>query len=351
MSPTPRPLAPYERPVLAPDIDLRLDGSEGPPQPELLALARAAMESDGLRRYPDARALEASLAARHGVAPERVLVTAGADEALDRACRSFLRNGRSIVCPVPTFEMIERYADLAGSRRLEVPWPAGAFPTEAVLARVEKATGLITLVSPNNPTGACATRADLERLERGAGDAVLLLDAAYGEFADLDLTSAAIEGGRALVVRTLSKAWGLAGLRVGYSVGPAPLVAAMRAAGGPYPVAGPALRIALAWLETGEAAMRGLVARVRVERAVLRDRLERLGAEALPSQANFVLARFVDAGKVQAGLAAHGIAVRAFPGRPLLTGSLRITCPGASASFERLLSALNAVLGPRGAGA
>jgi len=339
--------AAYRRAETAPGIDLRLDGNEGPPRPEVLRLARAACELDAIRLYPDASELESRLADRMGVDPRRVLVTAGADEALDRACRVFLGPGRPLVCPTPTFEMIERYAQQAGARMLEVAWPSGPFPVDAVLARVDADTGMIAVVTPNNPTGAVALRADLARLEQGAGSTLVLVDAAYGEFADEDLGPNAIQGGRALVVRTFSKAWGLAGLRVGYAVGPVDVITALRASGGPYPVAGPSLAIALAWLESGEAVMQDLVARIRVEREMLRGRLAGLGVIALPSQANFVLARFPDAEVIRGALAARGIAVRSFPGRAQLAGLLRITCPGDSASFDRLIAAFEAILGGR----
>lgn len=332
----------YRRRVARDGVDLLLDGNEGPARPGLIRDALAALDPEMVRRYPDATALESRLAARFGVAQSCVLVTAGADEALDRACRAFLGPQRSLVLPVPTFEMIERYAALAGARVLEVAWPPGSFPTDEVLARIEPGTALVALVSPNNPTGAVAERSDLERLLGGAGDALLLVDAAYGEFADVDLGVAALASERAIVVRTFSKAWGLAGLRVGYAIGPAPVVAALRAAGGPYPVSGPALELAFARLESGEADLRAFVARVREERAVLRTALVRLGAEAAPSQANFVFASFGGNGAeaVQASLLARGIAVRSFPGRAGLEGCLRITCPGEPVSFGRLLEAL-----------
>ncbi|MEO6461960.1 MAG: aminotransferase class I/II-fold pyridoxal phosphate-dependent enzyme, partial [Candidatus Eisenbacteria bacterium] len=137
-------------------VDLRLDGNEGPAGPTALRDALATLDLETVRRYPDASALEALLAARQGVDPSCLLVTAGADEALDRACRAFLGPDRSLVLPVPTFEMIERYAALARARVLEVAWPAGAFPTEAVLERIATDTALVAVVSPNNPSGAVA---------------------------------------------------------------------------------------------------------------------------------------------------------------------------------------------------
>ncbi len=328
------------------NVDLFLDGNEGPAAPAALGALVAALDPEALRRYPDASGLEARLAASHGVDPLRVLVTAGADEALDRACRAFLGPDRSLVLPVPTFEMIERYTALARARVLEVEWPGGAFPVDATLARIEADTALVVLVSPNNPTGATATLTDLARLLDGTGRALLLVDAAYGELADVDLGPSAVADGRALVVRTLSKAWGLAGLRVGYAVGPPRVIAALRAAGGPYPVAGPALAIAQARLESAGPDVAAYVSRVREERAPLRAALARLGAEAPPSQANFVFARFPDeaaARAVHAQLRARGVSVRAFPARARLADCLRVTCPSEPAAFARLLGALEDV--------
>ncbi len=132
-------------------------------------------------------------------------------------------------------------------------------------------------------------------LRRLTGDVPLLLDAAYAEFADEDLTAAALALPRTLVLRTFSKAWGLAGLRVGCLLGPADLLAELRAWGQPYAVAGASLAVARTALATGEAAVNAGVAAARAARADLAARLRRLGAAPLPSQGNFVLCRPRDA--------------------------------------------------------
>jgi histidinol-phosphate aminotransferase len=212
---TPNPalvtLAPYDPARPAPPVDLHLDGNEGVgPSPELVErISRFSV--DVFRRYPDAAPLEELLAARLGVARERVLVTAGADEALDRACRALLGPGREFVLPSPTFELLDHYARLAGATPVTVPWPAGPYPTPAVVAAMTPRTALVAVVSPNNPTGAVATRADLERVARAAPRALVLADLAYAEFADEDLTPAALALPNVLVTRTLSKAWGWPG--------------------------------------------------------------------------------------------------------------------------------------------
>ncbi len=251
-------------------VDLHLDGNEGAVPPPDLLDALAARGPDAFRRYPDAAPLAARIAARLGLAAEQVMVTAGADEAIERLCRAVLAPGRALVLPVPSFEMIERYARIAGGEVVAVPWPGGAFPRAAVLDAIAPETALIAVVSPNNPTGAVASAEDLRALSAAAPQAVLLVDLAYGEFADEDLTPAALALPNAVVTRTFSKAWGLAGLRVGYAAGPAEIVGWMRAAGGPYAVASASLALAEALARTGRRRGRAL-RRARARRARAAD--------------------------------------------------------------------------------
>lgn len=336
--------AAYAVPKHPAPIDLKLDANEGAPPPADLFAELASPEL--LRRYPDARALEAKLAARLGVTPERVLATCGADDALDRACRALLFRGRELVLPVPTFEMLPRFAALLGATTREIPWPSGRYPLEAVLGAVNENTAAIAVVSPNNPTGATVTRDELVRLARAAPEVALLVDLAYAEYADEDLTSLALELPNAIVFRTLSKAWGVAGLRVGYAVARPEMIGWLRAAGGPYAVTSPSIALASAWLDRGEPSMRAAVTQVRDERERLRQQLDTLGAAALPSQANFVMARPRDAGWLRDGLAGLGVAVRIWPGHPQLDGLVRIGCPADEAKYRRLEAALDAVLAP-----
>lgn len=337
----------YRTPVHGAPIDLHLDGNEGAVPPVDLVDGLGAAGSDLMRRYPDARALEARLAARFGLDPARVLVTAGGDDALERACRSVLTAGREMILPVPGFEMLGRFGRLAGAKVVEVPWAEGPYPRRDVLAAIGPATALIAVVSPNNPTGAVATADDLRALAAAAPGVLLLVDLAYVEFADADLTDIALGLPNAVVVRTMSKAWGMAGLRVGYALGPAPVLAWMRAAGLPYAVSRPSLALAGAWLDRGGDAMAAFVARVRDERSRLATLARELGARPQDSQANFVLVRHPRIGWVRDGLAGLGIAVRAFPGHPDLADAARVTCPGDDAAFVRLAHGLRTVLAPQ----
>lgn len=339
------PAAEAYRRQSAPADALRLDANEGPAPTCLTEAWPSTIEA--LRRYPDVRELEADLAARYAVSPDRVLATAGGDDAIDRLCRRFLAGGRELVLTEPTFEMFARHGRLAGGRLRTVSWWEGAYPVGAVAACTGPDTGLLAVVSPNNPTGAVITDQQLRRLRRATTGVPLLLDAAYAEFADDDLTALALTMPRTLVLRTLSKAWGLAGLRVGCLLGPADLIAELRAWGQPYAVSGPSVALARAALATGGAAMGAGVATARATRAEITAQLAQLGARPLPSAGNFVLCRPREAAFTGAALAAQGISVRAWPGHDLLGHCLRITCPGDESERARLTRALDVALAPQ----
>ncbi len=350
-SPVPVPIlagaSAYSPPRHLAPVDLHLDGNEGAAPSESLLAALQGLGTDLLRRYPDAKPLERALAARFHVDPVRVVVTAGGDDGLERAVRAVVGPGRSLVLPVPSFEMLARFAGLAGGGVIEVPWKAGTpYPTDAVLAAAGPTTGAVAVVSPNNPTGAVATADDVLRIARALPHALILADLAYVEFADQDPTALCLDEPNVAVFRTLSKAWGLAGLRVGYTIAPERVAGWMRITGLPYPVARPSLALAGARIASGEAEVGRFVAEVRRQRECLAGLLDRSGATPFASQANFVLARFADAAWVRDGLAGLGIAVRAFPGTPGLEDCLRITCPGDEASFDRLQRGLQTVLAP-----
>jgi len=149
-----------------------------------------------------------------------------------------------------------------------------------------------------------------------------------------------------LIILTLSKAWGLAGLRVGFAVGPREIIERLGVAGGPHPVSKLSRAFAERWLDVGGPRKHAFVARVRAERVALADLLAALGAAPLPSQANFVYARFRDAVWVRDAAAGFGIALRLVTGKDGVACGLRITCPGNDADFGRLQHALQTTLAP-----
>lgn len=337
---------PYSTPTTGAAIDLFLDANEGPGGIVDAARVVAALSLDVARRYAGPASLERDLAASLSVPASRVLVTAGGDEAIDRACRTFLGPGKELVLPIPTFEMIGRYANQVGATVVTTSWDQGAYPIERVLALINARTAMIAVVTPNNPTGAIASADDLRALSAAAPDAVLLVDLAYTEFADRDLTNTVLQLPNAIAIRTFSKAFGLAGLRVGYALGPERLLQRLRANGSPFPVSTLSLAVAAEALRLAPASLPGVVARVREERTQLQSLLQRLGARVLPSQGNFVFAEFADADWVWRALASLGIGVRRYKPEAGLDRWLRITCPASAPSFDRLCNGLQQALRP-----
>ncbi len=339
-------LRPYQPPASRWPIDLALDANEGPPPSAALLAEIASIDGERLRRYPHAASLERAIADRLGLPAARVVVTSGGDDAIDRLCRAVLEPGRAILSHTPTFEMIPHAARLAGGEVRTVPWLDGPFPTDRFIGAIGPGTALVSLVTPNNPTGGAIPAADVVRIvdSAAAAGAVALVDLAYVEFADEDPTPALLDRPNAVIVRTFSKARGLAGLRVGYALAPERIAPWLRTTGGPYPVSSVSLALAGASLASSDPL--GTAARVRGERARLAERLAELGADPLDSQANFVSVRLPNAAEVHARLASLGVSVRAFPGKPKLRDLLRITLPADDEQFARLCRSLETALRP-----
>lgn len=336
-------LTPYSPQRLDIPTDLVLDANEAlAPDPQL----GARFAGVAVNRYPATARLEARLAGRLGIAPERVLVTAGADDALERALRTVCAVGRRAVLTTPSFAMLPRYARLAGAEVVEIPWWSGEYPVEQVLEASAGDTAAIAVVSPNNPTGSAISREAFARLAEARPESLILLDHAYAEFADEDLTAFALAWPNVLVFRTFSKMWGAAGLRVGYVAGHRRVVGWMRSVGQPYAVSAPSAAAILDLLEAPPVRAEAQIARIRRERRELGERLRGLGVEVLDSEGNFLLCRPLDALDLHRRLASLGIGVRRFPGHPTLEPWLRITLPGDDGACHRLHSALAAALAP-----
>ncbi len=323
---------------------LSLHANEGRAPDAAIVERLRTLDAETLRRYAKPSALEELLAARFGVEPGRVVVTAGADDALERLCRAALEPGRTAVLTDPTFEMLPRYVRLAGASPVEIAWLDRPFPAAEFERAIDARTGAAFIVSPNNPTGATATTAEMLRIAERHPGCLVVADLAYVEFADEDPTAELLRLPNAVVTRTFSKAWGLAGLRVGYAIGPAEVIGWLRTVGHPFPTSGVSLALAAGALEADQAGTRDYLDRVRTERAELASLLRSLDAEAQSSQGNFVLGRFADAWAVADSLAARGIRVRRFERGTPLSDRLRITCPGDEEEFKRLAAALGEIL-------
>lgn len=333
---TPRPLGP---------IDLELAGNEGSVPPKAVTDAIGALEGEDLRRYPDLSPLRNAIAERHEVDADRVLVTAGGDQAIDLLARAFLNGDRTLLTHEPSFVMIERAGRLAGGSVETIEWTRGSFPVDTFIDAGNPDTALAVVVSPNNPTGTTMTADELRTVASELAPALVVIDHAYVEFADEDLTEVCLELPNVAVIRTFSKAMGLAGTRVGYLLGPPNLVDWLRRIRSPYPVPTPSLVAANERLDATDD-VTGFIEAVRTNRKRLSEVLASLGVDVYPSAANFVLGEYRDARWTFEGLASLGIRTRLFPDRPYLEDHLRITIPGETEAIERVEHSLRTTLAP-----
>ena len=295
-------------------------------------------EPQSTTRYPSlyAGALKSALARYVGVDPAEITTGCGSDDVLDSAIRAFTEPGDRIAYPEPTFPMVPIFARMNGLEAVAVP-PADGLEID-VDALMEAGARILYLCSPNNPTGIAARPPAIERVLREARG-LIVLDEAYVEFAERSFAREAPGHGRLLVTRTLSKAFGLAGLRIGYGIGARDLVADVEKSRGPYKVNALAERAAAAALNEELDWVRERIAEVVANRARFTEALRKLGLAPLPSAANFVLVPVSDSAALASAMRRQGVAVRPFAALPRIGDALRITI-GPWPMMEAALSAL-----------
>ena len=321
----------------------------GGPLPAV-ASALATYDARRIVEYGDQayRRLRAAIQAATGAPAHRIIPGAGGDELIRLVTGLVVAPGDAVTIPTPTFGMFAVEARLAGGQVVEVPRhdPGQQQDVRAIRAATEDSgSRLVWLCSPNNPTGDAYAIEAIARLAEGL-DAVVVVDTVYQELAEvsagaepeaLSLLPSQERLPNLVILRSLAKAYGLAGARVGYLVVPDALAARFEAARLPLAIGGPSEAAALGALSDLPAA-RARLAEIVAQRERLAAALGAAGWRVLPSHANFLLVRPLDAAATAAALLRQGLAVREYPGGPLL-GWLRITARSA-AENDRLLAAL-----------
>ncbi len=340
----------YHPPLGSRDL-LRLDFNENTfaCSPKVRAVLGSISAGD-LTRYPEREPVEAVVAAHLGLAAEQVALTNGVDEAIHVLFEAFLDAGDELLLPVPTYTMYEVYASATDACVVTVQADDDLqFPFERLLAAITSKTKIIAIANPNSPSGSVATRAQLLEIARRAPHAVLLVDEAYFHFHGETVIDQVGAIPNLIVARTFSKAYGLAGLRLGLLGGPVDLMRWVRRVLSPYSVNSlalaclpPALQDAsyLAWY----------VDQVLAARAAFEAALDQVNLRRWPSRANFVLvgigprhAEFVRL------MRASGVLVRDRSNDPGCDGRVRITI-GTREQMQQAIEALRQTLATLRAG-
>jgi histidinol-phosphate aminotransferase len=338
------PYVPGEQPKLANLVKLNTNENPYGPSPRVLEAVRAEA-ADTLRLYPDPNSdrLRAAIAAYHGVAPEQVFVGNGSDEVLGHTFLALLKHERPVLFPDITYSFYPVYCGLYEIAHRAIPL------TEAFEIRVDDyrtPNGGIIFPNPNAPTGRLLALGEIERLLAGNPDSAVVIDEAYIDFGGETAVALVARYPQLLVTRTLSKSHALAGLRVGYAIGQAPLIEALnrvKDSFNSYPLDRFAQAGAFASIED-RAYFESICARVVATRTRLVAAMDALGFEVLPSAANFIFARHPqhEGAALAAALRERSIIVRHFRNPARIAPFLRITV-GTDAQCDALVDALKVI--------
>jgi len=331
------------------DVSVRLNTNESPfpPPAGWLQALHDELDAIAFHRYPDraARALREGLAELHGVRPDQIFCANGSNEVLQCLCLAYGGHGRRVATFEPTYALHTHIAHLTGTgtvevgRRADFTLDLAGIPS--VMASVDP---IITfLCSPNNPTGLAEDQATVAAVVALA-PGLVVVDEAYGQFADWSAIGLVDDDLPLVVTRTYSKTWSMAAARLGYAIGPAEVIANLERVALPYhldAIKQAAGRLALRFA----AEMEERVATVAAERTRLAEALRALPVTTWPSQANFVMWRpdRTPAAEVWRGLLDRSVLVRDCSSWPHLAGCLRVTV-GMPEENDRFLSALAEVL-------
>lgn len=327
---------------------LKLASNENPlgPSPRALAVLRERLPE--LHLYPDGDCfyLKRALAQKLGVQPDRLIFGNGSNEIIELAARTFMRPGDEAVMAEQAFVVYELIVQAVGGKRKTVPLKNFTHDLAAIADAVTPQTRLVFLANPNNPTGTIYRRREWQAfLERISPDVLVIVDEAYFEYVEeADYPNSLDYHARhpaILTLRTFSKLYGLAGLRIGYGIGAKSVIALMQRVRQPFNVNAPAQWAALAALDDTEHVQRSLGVNQQGVK-YLQTEFARLGLSYVPSQANFILVRVGNGPEVFQRLLQQGVIVRPMVGYKF-PEHVRVTV-GTMAQNQKLIGALERLI-------
>jgi histidinol-phosphate aminotransferase len=330
-------------------LRLHLNENTGGCSPRVIDAIRRLKPTD-ISTYPSYPSLVLTIARYFDVDPEWVLLTNGLDEGILMAAVGHISKARihdaETIVPTPAFDPYPNSTAAAGANVVRVPAnPDLSFPTDAVIRAITPRTRMIFLNTPNNPTGQLISIDDLQRISAAAGHAIVLIDEAYIEFGGESFLPHVARYPNVLVGRTFSKAYGLAGMRVGIVIGQPPALQPVRDVTLPFNINVIALTAVQAALEDTEFLPR-YAAEVAESRELLYAACRRLGLQYWESAANYVLVRVGETTPFIQALSARKIHVRDRSKDPATPGCVRITT-GVLAHTRAAIDALESVMAAR----
>lgn len=330
----------YPVPLFDGEGYLKLDGNEsdfGPSSKVIEALKN--VQPGDVQYYPFYGKLLKKLAEFHNVKIENIILTAGADEAIHSILGTFLEYGQTVLTVTPSFVMPKIYSKINGLNYLEVPYKAKwQFPIEDFINNINNAD-FIHLTTPNSPTGEVIERNVIEEIIKKAGEKAILIDETYGNYAGITNLDLLKGKDNIFIVRSFSKDFALAGLRLGYVISAAENIAALRKYISPYNVSNLTVSAGIAALEDIQY-LEKVKAEMEESKKVLAEGLEKLGAKIYPSKSNFLCIDFdKKADFINRKLLDNKIKAKYFAQTPMLENCFRIAVPKME-NTKRILDAL-----------
>lgn len=321
-------MKPYNPPTAGRAGFIRLDFNENTwgCSPEVIKALKS-LNADEISAYPEYSKLREKLAKYLEIKKEEVFATNASDEAIKIVMDAYVDKNQEVILPEPTFALFRLYAEVAGAKIRSILYNTDlSFPAAKVLKAINKKTRLVVLVNPNNPTGTSIKKEDIIKIIKKAKNSIVLLDEAYCQFTKESCAGLINKYKNLVILQTFSKAFGMAGLRLGYIISNKNNISNMLKASSPYSVNAAAIKAAFATIDD-KSYVDDYAKQVKESKKMLYKSLEDLGIKTYPSAGNFILAYFGGkAADVCSKLKEKKILVRDRSSDALLNGCVRITC-------------------------